>query len=361
MTRKIIHIDMDAFYASLEIRDRPELRDKPVIVGGSPNSRGVVATCNYIAREFGVHSAMPCRKAHRLCPNAVFVRPNFAKYRAVSQTIRTVFNAHSNKVEHLSLDEAFLDVTDHPTIPSATHIAEKIRCDIFEQTQLTCSAGVGPNKLIAKIASEINKPNGIKVVPPRDVEEFMNPLLLKKIPGVGPVSWKKLQQLGLHRCQDVNHNPVKVFQAFGTRYGKWLLKRCQGIDDRDVGEHHERKSMSREATYSKDISGWQNISHEIRILTERLCQDAKQKELSARCITVKIRYNDFHTITRSTSLSLPTRDPELVTETALGLARNAINNNKIRLLGVSLKQFQSIPQGTPRWHQPRLIPGDSLE
>ncbi|RYZ65306.1 MAG: DNA polymerase IV, partial [Proteobacteria bacterium] len=247
--RKIIHVDMDAFYASVELRDRPEFIGKPISVGGSPDGRGVVATANYEARKFGVKSAMPMATAIRLCPHLVCIRPDFAKYKRESRKVREIFERFTSKIEPLSLDEAYLDVTGLDLFDgSATRIANEIRRLIKEETGLTASAGVAPNKFLAKIASDINKPDGIKVIRPHEIDDFMRTLPIEKIWGVGKVTAKKMHSLGFFTCGDLQRKSIAELTAFFGSWGAKLYDYSRGIDNRSVKESRERKSLSVEET-----------------------------------------------------------------------------------------------------------------
>ncbi len=236
--RKIIHVDMDAFFAAVEQRDNPELRGKPVIVGGRPGGRGVVSTCSYEARKFGVHSAMPTNEAYRLCPHGIFVNANFAAYKEASEIVRNIFFDYTDLVEPLSLDEAFLDVTEnHKGNPSATLIAKEIRARIFEETQLTASAGVAPNKFIAKVASDFNKPDGLTIITPEKMEAFLEELDIKKFFGVGKATQKKMHALGIKTGADLKKwTEIDLVKAFG-KSGRYYYKIVRGIDNREVKPH----------------------------------------------------------------------------------------------------------------------------
>ena len=255
IVRKIIHIDMDAFYAAIEQRDFPQYKDKPVVVGGNPNSRGVVATCSYEARKYGIHSAMPSYRAYRLCPQAVFVRPRFVAYKEASEKIKEIFYQYTSLVEPLSLDEAYLDVTNSTKCSgSATLIAKEIKRKIFEKIQLTASAGVSYNKFLAKIASDFQKPDGLTVVLPQEGEEFVKKLKIRQFHGVGKVTEKKMHQLGIYTGADLKKlNLEELKQHFG-KFSEYLYKVARAIDNRPVKILWQRKSIGKETTFSKDIS-----------------------------------------------------------------------------------------------------------
>jgi DNA polymerase-4 len=338
--RKIIHIDMDAFYASVEQRDEPSLKGQPVIVGW-PGERSVVCAASYEARKFGVHSAMPATRAMRLCPKAVFIHPNFDKYRAVSRDIRAIFERHTPLVEPLSLDEAYLDVTQELTgIPTATETAEAIRREIKTETNLTASAGVAPNKFLAKIASDWKKPDGCFVIRPHQVERFLMPLPVRKIPGVGKATEKVLLEMKIETVGDLHRFTLEELVA---RFGKWgtrLWELARGIDESPVEPSRPRKSWSSEATFPKDIpiddvAKW--IDSEARHLWETL----QSKGMNGRTVTVKLRTGDFRTATRQLT-------PESIPGSADDLAEIGIElltrfsfaaDAKYRLAGIGVSNF----------------------
>jgi DNA polymerase-4 len=295
--RKILHIDMDAFYASVEQRDRPELRGKPVIVGW-PGERSVVCAASYEARKFGVHSAMPATRAMRLCPEGTFIHPDFEKYRAASKQIREIFGRHTPLVEPLSLDEAYLDVTEELTgIPTATETAETIRREIRAETQLTASAGVAPNKFLAKIASDWRKPDGCFVIRPHQVQQFLLPLPVRKIPGVGPATEKVMTEMGIATVGDLFGFSIDQLVA---RFGKWgtrLWELARGIDESPVVPSQKRKSWSSENTFPTDIT-MDEVAAYIREESQKLWKALSDKQMVGRTVTVKLRTGDFKTATR---------------------------------------------------------------
>ena len=302
--RKIIHIDMDAFYASVEQRDRPELRGKPVIVGW-PGERSVVCAASYEARKFGVHSAMPALRAKRLCPQAVFIHPDFTRYKEVSQQIRAIFERHTPLVEPLSLDEAYLDVTTELTgIPTATETAEVIRREIREQTHLTASAGVAPNKFLAKIASDWRKPDGCFVIRPHQVVDFLTDLPVRKIPGVGKATERVMTEIGVATVGDLRRFSE---EQLSDRFGKWgrrLWELARGIDDHPVVSSRERKSWSSENTFQHDIS-IEEVADYIRKEAHSLWEALAQRKMVGRTVTVKLRTKDFRTATRRKTPETP--------------------------------------------------------
>jgi DNA polymerase-4 len=291
--REIIHLDMDAFYASIEIRDQPSLKGKPVGVGGARDRRGVLTTCNYEAREFGIHSAMPTFMALQRCPNLIILPTRFDVYRKEAAVIREILFRFTPLVEPLSLDEAYLDVTNHPGAPSP--LAQVIRGLIFRKTKLTASAGIGPNKLIAKIASDLKKPNGQFEVKPEGVPAFMKGLPVRKLWGIGQVTEQKLDKLGIATCGDMQRLSRLALQEHFGKFGIELYDLCRGIDDRPVEPDRERKSLSNEETFSSDLETLAECEEKLPELFEELMADLAQKE-STRTVTkifVKLKFSDF--------------------------------------------------------------------
>lgn len=300
-TKKIIHIDMDCFYAAVEMRDNPRYRNIPIAVGGDPKKRGVVATANYPARQYGVHSAMPMAQAIKLCPNLKIIAGRHQVYKDVSNQIHQIFKRYTSLIEALSLDEAYLDVTDCPLFHgSATLIAQDIRQKIADELNLTASAGIAPLKFLAKIASDMNKPNGQYVITPQQVEHFIANLPLKKIPGVGKVTEKKLAELGLFYCRDiVTFDLTQLLNQFG-KFGRILYERCQGIDDREVNNDRQRKSVGVERTIANDIYTWQECLPFFDSLYDELEQRLAKvrSDLSIARQGVKFKFNDFQLTTQ---------------------------------------------------------------
>ena len=299
--RKIIHIDMDCFYAAIEVRDDPNLKGKPVAVGGQANTRGVLCTCNYEARKYGIHSAMPSSHAVRLCPDLIIVPVSFDKYRKASQAIHEIFNDYSDLVEPLSLDEAYLDVTASKIHSgSATLIAEEIRQKIFESQKITASAGIAPNKMLAKIASDWKKPNGQYVITPDKISEFMIPLPVKKLFGVGKVTAEKLHNFNIHTCGDIQDRSLTdLIKLFGS-YGNQLHQMAQGIDERQVTTERTRKSLSVENTFQNDFSPEQLPEHILNNLFDELklrLSKSGKKETDIKTVFIKIKFNDFTSTT----------------------------------------------------------------
>ena len=331
---------MDAFYASVEQRDRPELRGKPVIVGW-PGLRSVVCAASYEARKFGVHSAMPATRAKRLCPDGVFVHPDFERYRAVSHQIREIFSRHTPLVEPLSLDEAYLDVTVELTgIPTATETAEKIRREIREETQLTASAGVAPNKFLAKIASDWRKPDGLFVIKPHQVAAFLPPLPVRKIPGVGKATEAVLTEMGVATVGDLQRFSE---EQLSERFGKWgarLFELARGIDESPVVSSHKRKSWSNENTFETDLTK-EEVANWMREQSVRLWSELEKRELRGRTVTVKLRTPDFRTATRrQTPKDMPSCAEDLATIAVALLDRFDFGANaKYRLAGIGISNF----------------------
>ncbi|MGH8672697.1 MAG: DNA polymerase IV [Burkholderiales bacterium] len=335
-TRRIIHIDMDAFYASVEQRDDAALRGKPVAVGGPPESRGVVMAASYEARTFGVRSAMPTVRALRLCPALLIVPPNFSRYRAVSQQVMAILRSCTPLVEPLSLDEAYLDVTENQWHePLATNVAKRLKARIREETGLTASAGVAPNKFLAKIASGWKKPDGLTVIAPERVESFLQQLPVESLWGVGPVTAKKLRSLGVERLVDVRtagDEPLR--RAVGGLAG-WIKRLAYGDDPRPVVPDRPWKSRSCETTYTEDLREMREVRSEIERLARRTATMLARKNLRARTVTIKVRYSDFTTVTRSHTSALATCDEgEIATRALALLERTDAGDRPVRLLGV---------------------------
>jgi DNA polymerase-4 len=340
--RKIIHVDMDAFYASVEQRDHPHLRGKPVVVGGPPDSRGVVASASYEARKSGVRSAMASSKAYRLCPQAIFVYPNFPAYKEASRQIHEIFASITPLVEPLSLDEAYLDVTTNAlNEPLAQKVAAHIKQRIKEETGLTASAGVGPNKFIAKIASDFKKPDGLVVVPPQKVLSFISPLPVEKLWGVGPVTAKRLHELGLRTIAQIRELGKSSLEREFGKFGAFLFDLSHGIDDRPVESDWETKSRGSENTFDEDVTDLDILRAMINEQVAECCEWLKREETYARTVTLKVRYHDFTTVTRSRTLTLPTDREETFKQTAYELLTGSTEagRNPIRLIGVSISGF----------------------
>jgi len=352
VTRKIIHIDMDAFYAAVEQRDNPELRGKPVVVGGDPGRRGVVATASYEARKYGIRSAMSSARALRQCPHAVFVRPNMTRYRQVSTQIRAVFYSITPLVEPVSLDEAYLDVTENELNMSlAQDVARYIKDQIRHNTGLTASAGVAPCKFIAKVASDMRKPDGLTVVAPERVDVFLETLPVNKIWGVGPVTARKLQELGLNTVGDVRRYDKEALERRLGSYGPFLHGLAHGIDPRPVTPNREPKSRGAECTFDQDIVDVHVLEQVVEKHALNVAQALTKLGRKGRSITLKIRYGDFKTITRSATVSPSTDSARVICETATELLHTGTLAGKrpIRLLGVSVGSFDSLDGPEQLW------------
>jgi DNA polymerase IV len=339
--RKIVHIDMDAFYASVEQRDDPRLRGKPVVVAWKGN-RSVVCAASYEARRFGVRSAMPAIHAERLCPEAIFVPPDFIRYRAVSQSTREIFRRHTDLIEPLSLDEAYLDVTENKTgLPTATRVAKTIREQIREELQLTASAGVAPNKFLAKIASDWRKPNGLFVIQPEDLDTFLPPLPIGRIPGVGKVTEKRLATLGIKTVGDLRSLELNILEDHFGRYGQRLYELTRGIDRSEVVSDRPTKSVSAEDTFETDVPLSETEPIILR-LAEKVWAASRKEARIARTVVLKLKTSDFQILTRShTPLTPPSSYEELAT-IALALRERVQLSvqQRFRLVGVGLSNFR---------------------
>jgi DNA polymerase IV len=338
MLRRILHVDMDAFYASVEQRDDPLLRGRPVAVGGPAQSRGVVAAASYEARKFGVRSAMPTARAVRLCPDLVVVRPDFRKYRTVSGTIFALFREVTSLVEPLSLDEAYLDVTENAWGETfGRRVAERLKAVIRDTTGLTASAGVAPNKFLAKIASGWRKPDGLTVIAPERVERFLQGLPIDALWGVGPVTAARLRANRITRLIDVLAVPAEDLRAVVGSLAPWLQQLARGIDERPVEPNREAKSASSETTFEHDLTDLAEIRSAVDEMARGVTRWLVRKDRLARTITLKVRYDDFSTITRSLTLTPATSDEATIAERAVALLdRSEAGARPVRLLGVGV-------------------------
>ena len=330
---------MDAFYASVEQRDDPALRGKPVAVGGRPQSRGVVAAASYEARTFGVRSAMPMARAVRLCPELVIVPPDFERYRQVSAQVMEILRACTPLVEPLSLDEAYLDVTENLWgEPLGSRVAKRLKNEILEQTGLTASAGVAPNKFLAKIASGYRKPDGLTVISPDRVESFLQELPVEALWGVGPVTAKKLRAVGIEKLVQVRTVDMDLLRHTVGSLADWLRQLSHGDDPRPVVPDRESKSSSTENTYAEDLTELEQIRAELDRMARENAEWLERRRLTARTITIKVRYADFKTVTRSHTLSVATDDPDVIASWAVELmARTEAGRRPVRLLGVRVQ------------------------
>jgi DNA polymerase-4 len=340
--RKIIHVDMDAFYAAVEQRDNPALQGRPVVVGGDPRQRSVVAAASYEARRFGVHSAMPMKTALRLCPQAVRVPPDFDKYRRVSGEIHALFREYTDQVEPVAFDEAYLDVTyNKQNIPFGHRTARMLKSQIRRQLRLTASAGVAPNKFLAKIASDLQKPDGLVVVMPDQVQDFLHPLPVEKIPGVGQVTRQHLLEWGVNTIGELAALPLMdLVRRFGKR-GAYLWELAQGRDESPVDPSWEPQQLSQETTFAVDVYEREEMRFALKELVEELSGRLRRRRLKGRSVTLKVRYPDFQTITRSQTQHLYLDQAEPILERALDLLdRTEAEERGVRLLGVGVSGFE---------------------
>jgi DNA polymerase-4 len=339
--RKIVHVDMDAFYASVEQRDDTELRGKPVVVAWT-GKRSVVCAASYEARRFGVHSAMPVVTAERICPNAIFVPPDFARYKAVSQAVREIFQRHTDLIEPLSLDEAYLDLTQNKMqLPTATRVAKMIREQIREELNLTASAGVAPNKFLAKIASDWKKPNGLFVIQPHEVQSFLLPLPVGRIPGVGHVTEARMKTVGITTVGDVYAMELSLLEHHFGKYGHRLYELARGIDNNLVVPNRPSKSISAEDTFERDIT-LAETEPQVRNLAEKVWAASHQNARKARTVVLKLKTKEFNTLTRSLTPPVMPATLEEFTLVALSLReRVELSGEQLfRLIGVGLSNFQ---------------------
>lgn len=347
--RRILHCDMDCFYAAVHMRDDPSLAGRPVIIGGDPNGRGVVAAASYEARKFGVHSAMPSSRAHRLCPQGVFLRPSFALYRTESEHIFAIYREITPLVQTVSLDEAYLDVTDRlEGWGTATAIAKEIRRRVREERRLTVSVGVAPNRLVAKIASDFHKPDGLTVVPPDRVLDFLAPLPVRRLHGVGPATERALAEMGITTVAELRERSLETLVARFGRWGGDLYRHARGEDDRAVETGRSRKSLGQERTFQRDLVGLEAMDAELERLAGMVVAALDKRGLAPRTVTVKVRYADFTTVTRSRTLLQPV---VAVAEMA-ALARELLRQSSaatrpVRLLGVTTSGFDP-PRAEPQ-------------
>ena len=343
-SRKIIHIDMDAFFASVEERDNPKLKGHPVIIGSDPRltgGRGVVSTCNYEARKFGVHSAMSSKEAYERCPQGIFISGNYEKYQAVGLQIREIFKRYTDLIEPMSIDEAYLDVTENKLgIKSAVKIAKLIQHDIWNELHLTASAGVSYNKFLAKIASDYEKPHGLTVILPEEAEAFLAPMDIAKFHGVGKKSVEKLHGMGIYTGADLlKVSEMTLIDKFG-RFGFDLYRKARGISNSPVKSNRIRKSIGKEKTYGKILRAEEDIKKELTLLSERVALNLSQQEKAGTIVILKIRYEDFSTLTKRKSLPQKTQDASQISQIALQLYEELSEKERgVRLLGITVTGF----------------------
>jgi DNA polymerase IV len=333
--RRILHIDMDAFFAAVEQRRRPELAEMSVVIGGQgdPSKRGVVSTSNYEARKYGVHSGMPLRTAYKLCPHAVFLPVDYEAYSAVSIKFKAVLKTISPLMEDVGIDEAYLDLS----ILSDTNeeIVKRIKTGIQETTSLTCSIGIAPNKLLAKIASDMQKPDGLTILTEGDISTKVWPMPIRKLYGVGPKTERHLKQIGIETIGQLAALPVeKLIDHFGNSYGDYLYDASRGVDDSPLVTHWEPKSLSRETTFQEDVRNWQVIAGTLAGLTREVVADMRKNGYKAKTITIKIRFSDFETITRAVTIADFTDSEEEIRKAAFACLKRIDLNKRIRLVGV---------------------------
>jgi DNA polymerase-4 len=340
--RRILHIDMDAFFAAVEQRRHPELVGKPVVIGGGgdPTQRGVVSTASYEARKFGIHSAMPLRTAYKLCPDAVFLPVDYNEYSRVSAVIKNILREFSPVMEDVGIDEAFLDISGSEKTPE--EISDRIKKSIREETGLSCSIGIAPNKLLAKIASDMEKPDGLTIITVTDIERRIWPMPVRKLWGVGPKTEAYLKGEGIDTIGQLAALPLeRLVEQFGRSYGAYLHEASRGIDESPLVTHWEPKSTSRETTFQRDVDNWQVIARNLAELTKEVVDDLKRSGHRGRNITVKVRFGDFKTVTRATTLAAASDSLDEVRKAAFDcLGRIDLKQKKVRLIGVRVGRFE---------------------
>src|SRR5665647_610932 len=343
--RIILHLDMDSFYASVEMQERPGLRGKPVVIGADPDNgkgRGVVATCSYEARAFGIRSAMPISQAFVLCPHAVFLPPDIPRYVKASADVMLILKAQGFPIQQVSIDEAFLDVSQMGTFPAASDLAARIKDTILSRFGLTCSIGLAPTKVVAKIASDVNKPDGLTIVEPENIFSFLAPMPVRKIPGIGKKAEADLFELGIRTIRDLTTFDIQVLIARFGRSAIALKDVAAGIDTSEVKERDVVKSISRETTFTNDTDDEQLVAATIDKLAEEVCRNLSDEDLHCRTVTVKVRYQGFVTKTKARTLPHYTGDPETIRSCAFSLLRDIFDGRKIRLLGIRLSSFNTL-------------------
>jgi len=339
--RRILHIDMDAFFSAVEQKRRPELVGKPVVVGGEgdPTKRGVVSTASYEARRFGIRSAMPLRTAYRLCPDAVFLAVDYEEYSRVSEEVKAILREFSSDIEDVGIDEAFLDISsvDRPSEEIAREIKKKIK----DETGLTCSIGIAPNKLLAKMASDMQKPDGLTILTEDDIRSRIWPLSVRKLWGVGPKTETYLKERGVQTIGDLASLSLdRLIEEFGPSYGNYLYEASRGIDESPLVTHWEPKSISRETTFQRDVDNWQVIAKNLADLTREVVTSMKEEGYQGRTVTVKIRFNDFKTYTRAKTLSRHTDSEEEIRKAAFDCLGRIELKKKVRLIGVRASNLE---------------------
>jgi len=341
--RRILHIDMDAFFAAVEEKRNPQLKGKPVVIGGmgDPSKRGVVATANYEARKYGIHSAMPLKTAYKLCPRAVFLPVDYEAYAAASRQFKSVLLSIADIMEDVGIDEAYLDVSGKAD--SNEVIAERIKNGIYQKTGLTCSIGIAPNKLLAKIASDMQKPDGLTMLTENDIASRIWPLPIRKLYGLGPKTEERLKKTGIETIGQLAALPREfLIRSFGPSYGEYLYEASRGIDDSPLVTHWEPKSLSRETTFQVDVQDWQVIARTIAELSKEVVSDLQHKGYCARTVTIKIRFDDFHTFTRACSLEKATTSEEVIRKAAFSCLKRIELHRRVRLIGVRVTNLEKV-------------------
>ena len=341
--RRILHVDMDAFFSSVEQKRHPELAGKPVVVGGEgdPTKRGVVSTASYEAREFGIHSAMPLRTAYKLCPEAIFLPVDYEEYSRVSGEIKGLLKAFTPIIEDVGIDEAFLDIStiDRPS----WEIAREIKKRIKDETGLTCSIGIAPNKLLAKMASDMQKPDGLTVIMEDDIQSRIWPLSVRKLWGVGPKTEAYLKEMGIQTVGDLASLSMdRMIEEFGQSYGSYLYEASRGIDESPLVTHWEPKSISRENTFQRDVDNWQVIAKTLAELAKEVVINMKEEGYQGRTVSLKIRFNDFKTYTRAKTLSRHTDSEEEIRKAAFDCLGRLELKKKVRLIGVRVSHLEKV-------------------
>ena len=341
--RRILHIDMDAFFSSVEQKRHPELVGKPVVVGGGgdPTKRGVVSTASYEARKFGIHSAMPLRTAYKLCPEAIFLPVDYEEYSKVSEEVKAILREFSPNIEDVGIDEAFLDISsiDRPS----EEIAKEIKKRIKDETDLACSIGIAPNKLLAKIASDMQKPDGLTIIVEDDIQTRIWPLSVRKLWGVGPKTEAYLKEKGVQTIGDLASLSLdRLIEEFGQSYGNYLYESSRGIDESPLVTHWEPKSISRETTFQRDVDNWQVIAKTLAELTREVVINMKEEDYQGRTVTVKIRFNDFKTYTRAKTLDEFADSSEEIRRAAFDCLGRLELKKKVRLIGVRVSNLKKV-------------------
>lgn len=339
--RRILHMDMDAFFAACEEKKNPSLKGKPVVIGGQgdPSKRGVVSTANYEARKFGIHSAMPLKTAHKLCRQAVFLPVDYEAYVAVSLQFKTVMRNACPIMEDVGIDEAFLDISN--LMEESEAVAASIKAGILEKTCLTCSIGIAPNKLLAKIASDMQKPDGLTILSEKEIETRVWPLPIRKLYGIGPKTEMHLKAMGIESIGQLAALPAgTLIEEFGNSYGYYLFEASRGMDDSPLVINWEPKSISRETTFQVDVRDWQVIAKTLADLTREIVSDMKEQGYLARTVTIKIRFGDFQTLTRATTLADYTDTEETVRKAAFSCLKRIELNKRVRLVGVRASHLE---------------------